>query len=118
MTDQPIFDKIRPIIAAHFDISPQDISKNTNLMYDLGADSLDIAELWITFEKMFGFRTPSQNAAGSVLTIWDYVDPDNLTIDVCVKRIQEFVKKHPIVLWLAVQKQKLTKSTNQKFRTK
>ncbi len=105
MTDLQIFDKIRPVIAEHFGLLPQSITKNTHLTYDLGADSLDIAELWMEFEKMFGFRTPSQNAAGSVLTLSDYVDPDNLTVDVCIKHIQQFIKKHPMVLWLMFSRQ-------------
>ena len=117
MTDQEIFNKIRPIIAQQFDIPEQNISKDTSLTYDFGADSLDVAELWMKFENVFGFKTPSQNAAGSVLTLGDYVG-QNITVGDCIKYIQRFSKKYSSVLWLAVTKQKRANITRQKLNSK
>lgn len=117
MTDQEIFNKIRPIIAQQFDILEQNISKDTSLTYDFGTDSLDVVELWMKFENTFGFKTPSQNAAGSVLTLRDYVGP-NVTVGDCIKYIQQFSKKYSTVLWLAVTKQKKRELFNTKDKSK
>ena len=48
-----IIDKVKKIIAEQLCISPDDISDTANIIEDLGADSLDIVELLMTFEDEF-----------------------------------------------------------------
>ena len=40
-----MLEKIREVIAEQLDVNPDEITEDTNLQDDLGADSLDIVEL-------------------------------------------------------------------------
>lgn len=41
-------------------LSPEDITENSDLLYDLGADSLDIVELLMAIEEKFGYYVPDE----------------------------------------------------------
>ena len=45
---------MREAIAAQFEIDPEKITRDTDLMTDLGADSLDLVELIMTLEEEYG----------------------------------------------------------------
>ena len=49
-----MFEKIRKIIAEQFELSEDEITLDTNIMEDIGADSLDVVELITTLEDTFG----------------------------------------------------------------
>ena len=49
-----VFDKIREALASQFEMDPEDITRDTDLMSDLGADSLDLVELIMTLEEEYG----------------------------------------------------------------
>ena len=49
-----VYDKIREALAAQFEIDPEKITRDTDLMNDLGADSLDLVELIMTLEEEYG----------------------------------------------------------------
>jgi len=49
-------EKIIHIVASKMGVDSQSISDNTNVMKDLGADSLDVAELTMDIEDAFNFR--------------------------------------------------------------
>ncbi len=51
-------DKVKKIIAEQLCISTDDISDTANVVEDLGADSLDIVELLMTFEDEFKVSIP------------------------------------------------------------
>ncbi len=57
------FEQVRDALAQQFEVDPESITPDTNLIDDLGADSLDVVELIM--------RTPpsSTRCAGS-LSIW------------------------------------------------
>ena len=59
-----IFENVREALAKQFDLDPESITMDTNLIDDLGADSLDVVELIMSLEDMFGISAGRSNPAG------------------------------------------------------
>ena len=57
-----MFDKIAEIIASQLRADQADITEDTNVMEDLGADSLDQVELVMALEEEFGSEIPDEDA--------------------------------------------------------
>ncbi|MFC1668915.1 acyl carrier protein [Spirochaetota bacterium] len=51
-----VLSKIREIIARQLDIDPNLIKKDSHIIEDLGADSIDIVELVMAFELEFNIE--------------------------------------------------------------
>ena len=49
-----VFEKIREALADQFEKDPETITRDTDIMSDLGADSLDLVELIMTLEEEYG----------------------------------------------------------------
>ena len=58
-----ILEKIQNILAQQFEVSADSISADTNIVDDLGADSLDVVELIMSAEDEFGISIPDEDAA-------------------------------------------------------
>lgn len=58
-----ILEKIQNILAQQFEVSADSISADTNIVDDLGADSLDVVELIMSVEDEFGISIPDEDAA-------------------------------------------------------
>jgi acyl carrier protein len=56
------FDRIRTLLARQFEVSSGAISMDTNIIDDLGADSLDIVELITSIEEEFGIIITDESA--------------------------------------------------------
>ena len=55
-----MFETIRNVLAKQFELDPETITRDTNLIDDIGADSLDVVELIMALEDEFGIEfTPS-----------------------------------------------------------
>ncbi len=74
-------DKVKQLIAEQLCISTDDIKDDANIIEDLGADSLDVVELLMSFEDEFKVSIPDDQL-------------ENLkTIPQIVKTIDEYTKK-------------------------
>ena len=70
------FERIRDALAEQFEVDPESISMDTNLIDDLGADSLDVVEMIMSLEDMYGITISDEEAAQlfTVRRIVDFVD--------------------------------------------
>ena len=57
------FEQVRDALAQQFEVDPETITPETNLIDDLGADSLDVVELIMSLEDMFGISITDEDAA-------------------------------------------------------
>lgn len=58
-----IFEKVQNTLAKQFEIEPETITLETSLIDDLGADSLDVVELIMSLEDMFGIAINDEEAS-------------------------------------------------------
>ncbi len=58
-----LFEKVRDALAQQFEVEADTITLDTNLIDDLGADSLDVVELIMSLEDMFGISITDEDAA-------------------------------------------------------
>lgn len=56
-----IEESINSIIIKQLDLKKEQISEDASLFEDLGADSIDIVELIISFEVKFGIEIPDED---------------------------------------------------------
>lgn len=71
-----IFETVRDTLAQQFEIDPSEITPDTNLIDDIGADSLDVVELIMSLEDIYGLSISDDDAANLVTVgkIVDYID--------------------------------------------
>ena len=74
-------DKVKKLIAEQLCISTDEIKDDANVVEDLGADSLDVVELLMSFEDEFGVSIPDDRLE------------ELKTIPQIVSIIEEFSKK-------------------------
>ena len=68
-----IFEQVRDALAQQFEVEPDSITMDTNLIDDLGADSLDVVELIMSLEDSFGISISDEDAA-QLYTVGKIVD--------------------------------------------
>ena len=71
-----IFENVRDALAKQFEIDPETITMYTSIVDDLGADSLDVVELIMSLEDMFGISISDDDAAqlDTVRRIVEYLE--------------------------------------------
>lgn len=67
-----IFEKVRALIAEQLDIEEEKITLESDVIEDLGADSLDMVDLVMTFEDEFDIEIPDEQVE-NVKTVGDIV---------------------------------------------
>ncbi|MGI5935895.1 MAG: acyl carrier protein [Oscillospiraceae bacterium] len=68
-----VFETIRRLLAEQLEISEDSITLDTNIIEDLGADSLDVVELIMSIEEEFGIVITSDNVS-DLYTVRQVVD--------------------------------------------
>ncbi len=68
-----MFEKVKSVLAQQFEMDPESITMDTNLIDDLGADSLDVVELIMSLEDEFGISISDADAA-QLYTVGKIVD--------------------------------------------
>ncbi len=69
-----VFEKVRSLIAEQFLMDEDDITMETSLEEDLGADSLDLTELSMALEDMFDFTVADYDELLELKTVGDVVN--------------------------------------------
>ena len=71
-----VFDSIVKTLAEQFEVEAESITMKTNLVDDLGADSLDVVELIMSLEEMYGISISDDEAMqlDTVEKIVDFVE--------------------------------------------
>ena len=68
-----VLNKLKEIIANQFGIDTDELSEDTDIVADLGADSLDVVEMMMALEEEFGITIEDEKIA-ELKTIGDVVD--------------------------------------------
>lgn len=72
MSHEEIVKKVKAIIVDKLGVEESEITETASFVNDLGADSLDIVELLLGFEKEFGFKIDEQTA-NEISTVQDAI---------------------------------------------
>ena len=66
-------DRVKKIVVEHLGVEQDKVTEDASFIDDLGADSLDIVELVMEFEKEFNIDIPDEDAE-KILSVRDAVD--------------------------------------------
>ncbi|MBO4583557.1 MAG: acyl carrier protein [Clostridia bacterium] len=67
-----VFEKLRDMICDQLDLDPENVTEESLIIEDLGADSLDIVDLVMTIEEEFGVEVPDEEIE-NIRTVGDVV---------------------------------------------
>jgi acyl carrier protein len=67
-----IFEKVKSIIVDQLDVDEDKVVEKANIQDDLGADSLDIVDLVMSFEEEFDIEIPDEDVE-NIKTVGDVV---------------------------------------------
>ena len=67
-----IFEKVQSLIVDQLDVDEDKVTMNANIQDDLGADSLDIVDLVMSFEDEFDMEIPDDQVE-NIKTVGDVV---------------------------------------------
>ncbi|MFA9203784.1 MAG: acyl carrier protein [Flavobacteriales bacterium] len=65
--------RIKKAVAEQLGMRAEEINNDASFMDDLGADSLDLVELVMSFENDFGITIPDEDS-GSITTVQSAID--------------------------------------------
>ena len=68
-----VADRVRKIVVEHLGVEEDKVTESASFIDDLGADSLDIVELVMEFEKEFNIAIPDDQAE-KIQTVGQAVD--------------------------------------------
>jgi len=67
-----VLEKVRELVAEQLNISKDEVTEASNIIEDLGADSLDVIEMLMTLEEEYGITIPDDKI-GQIKTIGQIV---------------------------------------------
>ena len=59
-----VFDKMKEALASQFEVDADTITMDTNIVEDLGADSLDLVELIMSLEEEYSISVTDESIYG------------------------------------------------------
>lgn len=65
--------KVKEIIVDKLGVAPEEVTETASFTNDLGADSLDIVELIMEFERHFEIDIPDDDANENLSTVGDAI---------------------------------------------
>ena len=68
-----VFDKVKSIIVDQLDVDEDKVTESASITEDLGADSLDVVDLVMSFEEEFGIEIPDEQVE-KIKTVGDIVN--------------------------------------------
>jgi acyl carrier protein len=68
-----VAEKVKGIIADQLSVDQEEVTNDASFLDDLGADSLDVVELIMTFEEEFGIEIPDDDAE-KITKVKDAID--------------------------------------------
>lgn len=68
-----VFEKIRAILCEQLDVEESEVTMDSNIAEDLGADSLDVVDLIMSIEDEFEIEVPDDQIEG-IKTVADVVN--------------------------------------------
>ncbi len=68
-----IAEDVKAIIVEKLGVDPAEVTETASFLNDLGADSLDLVELIMDFEKKFGIVIPDDDASDKITTVGDAI---------------------------------------------
>lgn len=68
-----IAEDVKEIIIEKLGVDASEVTETSNFVNDLGADSLDIVELVMDFEKKFEIEIPDDEAGDNITTVGDAI---------------------------------------------
>lgn len=69
-----MFERVREIIATTIDVNADEITMETSLQDDLGADSLDILEMIMVLEDEYSIAIDIESEMADITTVGDVVE--------------------------------------------
>ena len=74
MSVEEIFQIIQNLVAEQFAVEPEEVTMETSLEEDLGADSVDLVELIMAMEEDFEVGEVQEEELGGMKTVGDAVN--------------------------------------------
>lgn len=68
-----VAEQVKAIIVEKLGVDPEEVVDSANFSNDLGADSLDIVELIMDFEKAFDIEISDEDASDNISTVGDAI---------------------------------------------
>ena len=68
-----VLEKIKKILAEQLDVDVEEMTADTKIAEDLGADSLDVVDLIMSIEDEFGLEVPDDQVE-NIKTVGDVVN--------------------------------------------
>ena len=66
------FEKVRDLIAKQLNRPVEEVTEDKEIVKDLGADSLDVVEMLMSFEEEFNITVPEEDAV-NIKTVGDII---------------------------------------------
>ena len=68
-----VFDKIKEILSSQFDVDADSITQDTDIVDDLGADSLDLVDMLMSLEDEFNIGEVPDEMVEKIRTVGQLV---------------------------------------------